>query len=163
MHLQVVDPAEIDYFRQLVAAYWRELMPKAVVLSDPARQERYFHEVFAWSGESRLPRWALDGERRVGFVSLSFDRLHQSATIDDFYILPGERRKGYGTQVVEAVFALLAHTDIEAVELNVRRDNPAALAFWEAQGFRIAHYRLRQYRDPHSGERLIGALSSDFA
>jgi ribosomal protein S18 acetylase RimI-like enzyme len=48
-------------------------------------------------------------------------------------------------------------------ELTLRRDNPQALAFWEAQGFRIAHYLLRQYRDLQTGELFIGALSSDFA
>jgi hypothetical protein len=37
------------------------------------------------------------------------------------------------------------------------------LALWEAQGFRIAHYLLRQYRDPQTGELFIGTLSSDFA
>jgi ribosomal protein S18 acetylase RimI-like enzyme len=162
MHLQVVDPAEMVQFRQVVEAYWQELMPKAEVLSDPLRQERYFQKAFAWSGESRVPRWVLDGDRQVGFVSLSFDPAQRSATIDDFYIFPDERRKGYGTQVVEAIFALLVHSDIEVVELNVRRDNPGALAFWQAQGFRIAHYRLRQYRDLQSGERFVGALSSDF-
>ncbi|MBV7330555.1 hypothetical protein KFU94_20385 [Chloroflexi bacterium TSY] len=51
---------------------------------------------------------------------------------------------------------------IEQIELNVRRDNPEALAFWQAQGFRIALYQMRQYRDPQTGQSFIGALSSDF-
>ena len=51
---------------------------------------------------------------------------------------------------------------VELIECNVRRDNPQALAFWEAQGFRIALYRLRQYRDPKRGTSYVGALSSDF-
>ena len=51
---------------------------------------------------------------------------------------------------------------MELVDLNARRDNPQALAFWAAQGFRIALYRLRQYPDPKTGEAYIGALSSDF-
>ncbi len=52
---------------------------------------------------------------------------------------------------------------IETVKLTVLRTNPQALAFWEAQGFRIAHYLMRQYRDPQSGQLFVGALSSDFA
>jgi len=52
---------------------------------------------------------------------------------------------------------------VQLIELNVRRDTPQALAFWESQGFRIASYRLHQYRDPKTGTSYIGALSSDFA
>lgn len=49
---------------------------------------------------------------------------------------------------------------IEQID-HVRRDTPAALAFWQAQGFGIASYRLRQYRDPQRGVACRGALSSD--
>jgi hypothetical protein len=60
----------------------------------------------------------------------------------------------------------LGHFDqvvVESVDLNARRATPQALAFWEAQGFLMAAYRLRRYRDPKSGETYIGAPSSDFA
>jgi ribosomal protein S18 acetylase RimI-like enzyme len=60
---------------------------------------------------------------------------------------------------------LLSHLDrlgVEQIDLNVRHDSPAALAFWEAQGFGIAVYRMRQYRDPKTGTAFVGALSSDF-
>jgi len=56
---------------------------------------------------------------------------------------------------------------VERVDLDVRRDNPQALAFWQAQGFGIAAYRMRIYRDPDSGTvrssaaAYVGALSSD--
>ena len=51
---------------------------------------------------------------------------------------------------------------IRQLDLNVRRDNPNALSFWEAQGFGIAGYRLRMYRDPETGTAYKGVLSSDF-
>lgn len=44
----------------------------------------------------------------------------------------------------------------------MRRDTPEALAFWEAQGFGIAGYRMRMYRDPKTGKAFKGVLSSDF-
>ena len=90
------------------------------------------------------------------------DAAKQSASIDDFYVVPDARRRGYGTAIVQAVYAQLDTHGVTLVELNVRRDNPQSLAFWEAQGFRIALYRMRQYRDPKSGTSYIGALSSDF-
>jgi ribosomal protein S18 acetylase RimI-like enzyme len=50
---------------------------------------------------------------------------------------------------------------VERIDLNVRRDSPAALAFWQAQDFGIAGYRMRMYRDPERGTAYEGALSSD--
>jgi ribosomal protein S18 acetylase RimI-like enzyme len=64
--------------------------------------------------------------------------------------------------MIKAVFTELDQLGVELIELNVRRDSPQALAFWEAQGFRIALHRLRQFRDPKRGTSYIGALSSDF-
>ena len=52
---------------------------------------------------------------------------------------------------------------IERIDLNVRRDNPSALKFWESQDFMIGHHELTQYRDPHKRIGIRGALSSDFA
>jgi ribosomal protein S18 acetylase RimI-like enzyme len=37
---------------------------------------------------------------------------------------------------------------IRETDLNVRRDNPVALAFWRSVGFELALYQLRQYVEP---------------
>jgi len=100
---------------------------------------------------NRQPYWALADEHRVGFIAYSLDREKRSASIDNFYVLPSERRQGYGTVIVQAVYACLDRLGVQLIELNVRRDTPQALAFWESQGFRIASYRLHQYRDPKTG------------
>ena len=63
--------------------------------------------------------------------------------------------------MVKAIFSKMNQLGMTLVELTVRRDTPEALAFWEAQGFRVALYRLRQYRDPVQGKAYIGGLSSD--
>jgi ribosomal protein S18 acetylase RimI-like enzyme len=91
----------------------------------------------------------------VGFVAYAVDEARKSASINDFYVVPEARRRGYGAAMVQAVYAQLDQLGVELVELNVRRDNPQALAFWVAQGFRIALYRLRQYRDPKTGKAYI--------
>tara|TARA_Y100000588_G_scaffold15629_1_gene16677 strand:- start:2107 stop:2364 length:258 start_codon:yes stop_codon:yes gene_type:complete len=52
---------------------------------------------------------------------------------------------------------------VERIDLDVRRDNPKVLNFWETQDFVIGHYELSQYRDPEKGIGFRGALSSDFA
>ncbi|MCL4860748.1 MAG: GNAT family N-acetyltransferase [Caldilineaceae bacterium] len=155
-----VQPSEQTEFRQLAEAYWKELMPKAAVLKDSASRDRHFADSFRWEGEQDRPYWALRAGERVGFVTLS--RNGQSAYIDDFYIVPGARRQGLGRRVLQAITARFDSECVTLIELSVRLDNPRGLAFWEAMGFRIASYRLRQYRDPATGTGFVGGLSSDF-
>jgi ribosomal protein S18 acetylase RimI-like enzyme len=56
---------------------------------------------------------------------------------------------------------------VERIDLYVQRDDPRALAFWQAQGSGIAGYRMRIYRDPESetvrssAAAYVGALSLD--
>jgi ribosomal protein S18 acetylase RimI-like enzyme len=163
MRLEPVDPSNIEGFRRMVVGYWQELMPQSNVVQDGERQKAYFQESFNWDGGNRHPYWALVDGRKVGFASFAVDEADNAARIEDFYVVPEERRKGYGAALVQELYKHLDKRGVVLIELHVRRDNPNALAFWEAQGFRIASYRLRQYRDPKTGKSFIGALSSDFA
>jgi ribosomal protein S18 acetylase RimI-like enzyme len=163
MDLEKVRLTDILNFRRIVEASWQEVMPHSDVVKHPDRREAYFRACFTWAGGNRHPYWAVASGRNVGFVAYAVDEAKKSASIDDFYVVPEEQRRGYGTAMVQALSAHLDRLGVELVELNVRRDTPHALAFWEAQGFRIALYRLRQYRDPQTGKAYIGALSSDFA
>jgi ribosomal-protein-alanine N-acetyltransferase len=162
VRIEPVDLKDKARFRELAEAYWRELMPKSVVLQDAEWREAYFREEFAWDGGDRHPYWALVDGRPVGFVSFEVSEGQKHAFIDNFCVVPEERRKGYGRDLVAWLFSHLDSLGVERIDLNVRRDNPTALAFWQAQGFGIAGYRLRQYRDPESGTAFEGALSSDF-
>jgi ribosomal protein S18 acetylase RimI-like enzyme len=163
VYLEQVKLTDIHDFRRVVEAYWQELMPRSAVVHNPARREAYFQECFTWAGGNRHPYWAVIEGHRVGFLTYTVDEAKKSASIDDFYVMPEVRRRGYGAAMLRAVYAQLDQLGVELVELNVRRDNPRALAFWEAQGFRIASYRMRQYRDPKTSTSYVGALSSDFA
>ena len=98
----------------------------------------------------------------MGFFAYDLSEDSKSVFIGNFYVVPRERRKGYGTAMVRWLFAHLDGLGVERIDLHVRRDNPGALACWEAQGFGIAGYRMRQYRDPERGTAYVGALSSDF-
>jgi ribosomal protein S18 acetylase RimI-like enzyme len=163
MQLELVQPAERDDFRQIAEAYWEELMPHADVLQDAKRRERYFRDEFTWDGGNQHPYWVIVDGHQVGFIAFSVDLERKTAYIEDFYVLPEARRRGNGTAMLQTLYQQLDAIGVELVELNVRRDNPRALVFWEAQGFRVASYRMRQYRDPKTGQAFIGALSSDFA
>ena len=161
--LKQVSPHEIFEFQQMVHAYWQELMPHASVVRDLASREAYFAKRFTVDSDNAFCHWSIVASRKVGFVSYVVSPAHKSATVEDFYVDPAERRKGYGSATVRTLCEQFDKVGVQRIELNVRRDNPDALSFWEAQGFRVALYRLRQYRDPKTGTGFIGSLSSDFA
>ncbi|MBN1814970.1 MAG: GNAT family N-acetyltransferase [Anaerolineae bacterium] len=152
--IERVDAQDIARFREIVAAYWQELMPQSDVVNDLKRWEVCFREQFD------QPYWMLEDGEPVGLVALGV--VGKQARVNEFYIVPEKRRLGYGTVLVKWLFAYLDSLGVGQIDLDVRRDNPAALAFWEAQGFGLAGYRLRMYRDPKSGTVFVGALSSDF-
>ena len=157
-----VNPNDINAFRSMVLAYWRDLMPYSDVMNDPVRQEAYFAEQYTWAGGSGHPYWVLLDGRRIGLVNFSISPNEKRAEVEDFFVIPEERRRGYGTEIMRWVFRQFDMHGVEQVDLTVRRDNPNALAFWEAQGFMLAKYHLRQYRDPATGTAFHRALSSDF-
>ena len=146
----------------MVEAYWQELMPKARSVRDPEQRETTFRAEFDWDGGNNHPYWAMVDRRWVGFMAFEVSDDQRQARVNNFYVVPAERRKGYGTAMAQWLFSYLDNLGVERIDLNVRRDNPSALAFWQAQGFGIAGYRLRQYRNPESGTAFVGALSSDF-
>lgn len=162
VQLQPIQPSEQAQLRSMAEAYWQEIMPTADVVQDAERRPRYFHERFPLDDEKRRVQWAIVEGRVVGFIAITINPVRKQVMVEDFYVLPSERRKGYGAAMIHALYQQVDKTAIAMVELTVRRDNPQALAFWEAQGFRIAHYLMRQYRDPKTGQLFIGALSSDF-
>jgi ribosomal protein S18 acetylase RimI-like enzyme len=162
VRIERVEGHDIAQFRRMVEAYWQELMSKASVVKDPGRRKAYFQERFGWDGGNNHPHWAIEEGGPIGFMVFEVSAEQKRAMVNDFYVLPEARRRGYGRAMVRWLLAHLDSLGVEQIDLDVRRDNPDALAFWQAQGFRIALYRLRQYRDPKTGTAFSGALSSDF-
>ena len=160
MNLVAVTTSDRDNLLDMATIYWKEIMPYSYVVGDAARRDEYFASEFA--GANKHVFWGVSGDKRVGFVSYEVDEEKRSARICNIYISNACRRKRYGTDIVRLVVKCLDSLGIEQIDLNVRRDNPNALAFWEAQGFGIAGYRLRMYRDPEKGIAFTGSLSSDF-
>jgi GNAT superfamily N-acetyltransferase len=135
--LAQVKTADIPEFREMVAAYWQALMPHAPVIQDPDQREAYFRERFTWTGGNRHPHWALLAGQRIGFISFEVCEAKRSASVEDFYIVPAERRKGYGSAMMRALYDCLDMLGVELIELNVRRDNPAALVFCKRRDFAL--------------------------
>ena len=159
---RLVDKSEIPQFRLMVEAYWQEMMPKAASLQTPEARDAYFAREFTWAGGNDHPYWAIADDTYVGFIAFEVELTSKFACINNFYIVPEARRKGNGSALMQWIFTHLDSLGIEQIDLNVRRDNPHALAFWQSQGFGIAKYHLRQYRDPVTHTAFKGVLSSDF-
>src|SRR5215207_1043940 len=122
--VEKVTEHELSAFRERVLAYWQELMPKADVLRDTAKQDAYFQEQFVWNEENKHPKWIrLDGQP-IGFVSFTVFEDQKRAEICDFYIVPEKRRQGYGTVSIRWLLKSFDERGIEQLDLNVRRDNP---------------------------------------
>lgn len=162
LQFEQVNPQDVGAFRLMVLDYWRGLMPYSDVMTDPVRQQAYFAKQYTWSGGNGHPYWALLDGQRIGFVNFSIFPDEKRAEVEDFYVIPDQRRRGYGTEMVRWLFRQLDAHGVERLDLTVRRDNPNALVFWEAQGLMIAKFHLRQYRDPATGTAFRAALSSDF-
>ena len=163
LQLQSIEQLDYTRFRHMVEAYWQEIMPDATVIQSAEQRLAYFQEQFPLGFNNHWIQWALVEKEPVGFVAVTVTPERKAAMIEDFYVRPTQRRKGVATAMVQALYRQFDQVGVELVELHVRRDSPQALAFWEAQGFRIALYRMRQYRDPQAGKAFVGALSSDFA
>lgn len=163
MKLHQIARPELPQLRLMVEEYWQELMPKADVLTVERDRNAYFRDRFSSPPDTWSLFWAaLPDGRKVGFVNVEIDKARKLAVVQDFYIVPQARRSGNGSAAVAALMDLLDACRVERIDLNVRRDNPVALAFWEAQGFRVALHRMRMYRDPDRRVAFVGALSSDF-
>ena len=161
MEIELVDPKDLAHFKAIAEAYWNEMMPKSPMLQDPDRKEANFQYCFAWDGGNRHPHWALVNGEPVGFMAFEVNTRERRAAIHDFYIRPSSRRQGYGTAMVAWLLAELDAHGVEQIDLNVRQDNPPSLAFfWQAQGFGIAGYRLRQLRNPEMGTEMRQRESS---
>ncbi|MBN1891661.1 MAG: GNAT family N-acetyltransferase [Clostridiales bacterium] len=80
---------------------------------------------------------AFDYNRFVGaafcreIVGSKYNRL----MIEDFFIVPGEQRKGYGIALLDVVRRHVCNNDLGAITLMTERDNPS-IAFYEKCGFK---------------------------
>lgn len=149
IELRRIVPSEETELWEPAQRYWLELMPNAPLVKDPERRAAYFRSHFVLDAPGTVHWWAVAGGERVGFakVDLHRDADHDRpwAQVRDFFIEPSARRHGLGRGFAEALVARLREEGVGQIDLNVREDNPRALAFWKSCGFDLALYRLRMY------------------
>jgi ribosomal-protein-alanine N-acetyltransferase len=89
---------------------------------------------------------AEDGGAVTGYVVAR--HAADEAEILNLGVAPGERRRGTGRALVEAMLALLRARGVAAVFLEVRESNTVAQHLYAALGFAGVGRRRRYYRFP---------------
>jgi GNAT superfamily N-acetyltransferase len=148
LKIRPVESGEREALFDVAQRYWAEIMPHAPVVQNPEMRAPYFAHEFQFDRPGSHLWWAMEGDARIGFanVELSQDWTDQSwACVKDLYIERAWRHHGYGQALVQALIVWLTGQGVYRVDLYVRSDSPAALAFWETAGFELASFRMRRY------------------
>jgi [ribosomal protein S18]-alanine N-acetyltransferase len=74
--------------------------------------------------------------------------LQDQGEILNLAVVPGKRRRGYGTTLLLAAMREFQAREVREVHLEVRESNSAAITFYEAHGFVKSGLRRGYYREP---------------
>jgi diamine N-acetyltransferase len=133
------EPARAEHADIVVA------MMRALEAADPGTtpfDERRRREIFdkfvrdATYGQAWL---IVDDETPIGYVvltvSFSFEYRGYDAFIDELYIAEEHRRRGIGRQAMKFVERVASERSVNALHLEVSRDNTAAVEFYRRTGY----------------------------
>jgi diamine N-acetyltransferase len=80
-----------------------------------------------------------DGQKPVGYIVLTFgyslEFLGRDAVIDEFYLRPSHRRRGWGRRALEFVEKEARSFEIRSIHLEVVRENSAAQDIYRRAGY----------------------------
>ena len=90
---------------------------------------------------------ALIDNKVVGFANFSYVKDDGTSELAAIYLLPESQGKGLGTKLLEQGLAL---PNIQAIELNVEKDNSKGLNFYLAKGFK----QIDAFKEDFAGNEL---------
>ncbi len=145
--LSQIAESDIVDLRSMAYRYWEGLMPDALVIQDPERRAVYFDSHFRLGDGQSICWWLVADNARAGFAKVDLWENHDGmgATIRDFFLDHPYRRQGIGQAGAHRIVGALKVRGVHRIDLNVRADNPVALAFWGSVGFELSLYQLRRY------------------
>ncbi|MGE5224851.1 MAG: GNAT family N-acetyltransferase [Omnitrophica WOR_2 bacterium] len=111
-----------------------QLLPEGL-----ASKNNYLYSIIDENSGSRLGI--------IWFV-VDLDRPRRSAFIYDFQIFDEFRRKGYGSQALEALEEKLRASGIEAISLHVFGHNPIAQALYRKMGYEVTGIHMTRQIKP---------------
>lgn len=81
MNLERVHQNDILDFRQMVEAYWQEIMPHSDIVQSHESREAYFKERFPLEDDDVRLLWGVVNGRKIGFVALALRCIACGSTV----------------------------------------------------------------------------------
>ena len=144
MNIQPITAGDVPTVEQLAYEYNQELGPDETSKEAVLRWIAFVTQA-ACAGKHFF--WLARVEERIaGFVSFQM-RTNPFAQktygfIEDLYVAPPFRRRGYAEKLVQAASRELRQHGAAYIELDVLAHNEHGLAFWKKQGLTLHHYVL---------------------
>jgi ribosomal protein S18 acetylase RimI-like enzyme len=115
-----------------------EHQPGAIIFDEPAARSA-FRQFLSLPAFGRA--WLLyTGPALVGYIVLtigfSFEFHGRDAFVDELYIAPAQRRRGFGRQAVAFLEQKAREMGVNAVHLEVDHGNDSALELYRRSGYR---------------------------
>ena len=135
-----VEARDPDAFFAMLRAYMVELDRYDPAATDAPFDVDRYRDAMRRDADGREFLWILEDDARAGLAIVRTlpdfpDATRTVATIAEFYVLPGARRRGVGTAAVEALLAEHRRRGTDEVEAGILAGNAPALAFWARLGF----------------------------
>jgi len=110
-----------------------------VVPFDESAARAAFHQFLSLPAFGRI--WLLyNGAGLIGYIILtlgfSFEFRGHDAFIDELYVVPAHRRRGYGRQAMAFVEQEAREMGVNAIHLEVDRGNDSALELYRRSGYK---------------------------
>lgn len=144
MKIDPITTDDVPVIERLAYDYNCELDPQG---TQQAAVNRWIISAAQATAEGKQCFWLARVEEQViGFVSfrLTTNPFTQqtSGFIEDLYIAPPFRRRGYAERLARAAFAEISRQGASNIQLAVLAHNEQGLAFWSKLGFILHHYVL---------------------
>lgn len=95
---------------------------------------------------------AMDGGTLAGFGMMAYRE--EAAHLNLFAVAPQWRRRGVGTALLAWLEAVARVAGLEAIRLEARRDNEAALLFYDRHGYTVTAEIIGLYQGLEDGVKL---------
>ena len=143
--LRLATEADVPRLRELMAEYYAEV---GYPFEATAARD-CFAAIVRNPALGRV--WLIDaGGEAAGYAVLAFGYSLEyrglDAFVDDLYVVPARRGRGFGQQALEAVEAAARELGVRALHLEVERENASAQALYLRRGFRDTDRRLMTKR-----------------
>lgn len=102
---------------------------------------------------------ASEGPDVQGFALMHFGELDAHLAL--LCVRSGQRRRGIGRSLVDWLAASARVAGADAIELELRADNPGALAFYRSLGFQEVQWLPSYYGDHVAARRMRLVLRQD--